>query len=70
WPSPCGPHSHTLATTRPCLAHDHTFVDHTNVSHTRPAVRGTTRPCGINRTVFRLLPKFDFCISGTHLVRL
>ncbi|KAK5772824.1 hypothetical protein PVK06_049123 [Gossypium arboreum] len=37
WPThsvrfnPCGPHGHTVATTRLCVVHDHVFVDHTVV---------------------------------------
>ncbi|KAH1047312.1 hypothetical protein J1N35_038096, partial [Gossypium stocksii] len=32
WPSPCGSCGNTLATTRPCPAHGHGFVNHTVVS--------------------------------------
>ncbi|KAH1107327.1 hypothetical protein J1N35_011095 [Gossypium stocksii] len=32
WPSPCDPYGHTPATTRPCLTHDHAFVDPTAMS--------------------------------------
>ncbi|KAH1114596.1 hypothetical protein J1N35_007974, partial [Gossypium stocksii] len=32
WPSLSGSHGHTPATTRPCLVHDHVFIDHTAMS--------------------------------------
>ncbi|KAH1063845.1 hypothetical protein J1N35_028832 [Gossypium stocksii] len=32
WPSLYGSQGHTSATTRPCLAHVHAFIDHTVVS--------------------------------------
>ncbi|KAK5786875.1 hypothetical protein PVK06_041526 [Gossypium arboreum] len=43
WPSLCGPHSHTQATTPACTAHDHAFVNDTTVSHTQSSTRSATR---------------------------
>ncbi|KAH1130609.1 hypothetical protein J1N35_001987 [Gossypium stocksii] len=31
---------------------------------TRPTTRATTSPCGVDRTIFLLLPKFDFLCFG------
>ncbi|KAH1030292.1 hypothetical protein J1N35_046066, partial [Gossypium stocksii] len=43
-PSPCGSHSHTSATTWPCLMHSHAFVDHTTMSSYAAFHTGSHKP--------------------------
>ncbi|KAH1074187.1 hypothetical protein J1N35_026515 [Gossypium stocksii] len=64
WPSPCGPHGYTQATTLPCPAHGHTLVHHTIVSCTRPSTRVTTCPCDVDGKQFRLSLKLLFLQFG------
>ncbi|KAK5811430.1 hypothetical protein PVK06_026761 [Gossypium arboreum] len=47
-----GTHGHTQATTHPCAAHGHAFIDHTAVSRIRPTPRAATRQCGVNSPIF------------------